>query len=136
MTGRGKLMNVDRTAEFFAGLGLPAPLLNAYAAGATECFGGLLLLLGLGSRLTAVPLAFTMLVAYATAHRDVLQGLFSNPDGFVSAPPFQFLFAALLVLVFGPGPLSIDGLLARSRTRNLAADIRPNLRVADAAGRA
>src|SRR5690348_2415855 len=50
-TGKGKLMNLDRTAEFFQSLHIPMPRLNACLAGGTECIGGLLLLLGLGSRL-------------------------------------------------------------------------------------
>lgn len=114
LTGQGKLMNIDRTAEFFAGIGIPLPLFNAYAAGTVECVGGLLLAAGVLSRLTTIPLITTMLVAYGTAHRDVVETLFSNPDGFVTAAPFLFLLASLIVLIFGPGPLSVDGLLARS----------------------
>ena len=69
-TGRGKLLNIERTAGFFESIDIPLPLVNAYAAGITECVGGLLLLIGLGSRLAAIPLVVTMLVAYATAHRE------------------------------------------------------------------
>lgn len=112
-TGRGKLMNIDRTTDFFAGLGIPMPHLNAYMAGATECFGGLLLLAGVASRITTVPLIGTMLVAYATAHRESVMHLFSNPDEFVTQAPFLFLFASVVVLIFGPGPLSVDGLVVR-----------------------
>lgn len=112
-TGWGKLMNLDRTAEFFASLGLPAPKLNALAAGATECFGGVLLALGLFARPAAVPLAFTMVVAYATADREAVQAIFSDPDKFTGAAPFLFLLASVLVLAFGPGKLSLDTLLAR-----------------------
>jgi putative oxidoreductase len=114
-TGRGKLMNIDRTADFFASLGIPMPQLNAWMAGATECFGGLLLLTGVASRITSIPLIVTMVVAYATAHRESVMHLFSNPDEFVTQAPFLFLFAAVIVLIFGPGPLSVDGLLARTK---------------------
>jgi putative oxidoreductase len=111
LTGRGKLLNIERTAAYFDSLHLPMPLANAYAAGATECLGGLCLLLGLASRVTTLPLIVTMLVAYATAHAEELAGVFRNPDAFVSAPPFLFLLASTLVLVFGPGALSADGVL-------------------------
>ncbi len=107
-TGWGKLMHLDRTAEFFASLGLPAPKLNALAAGATECFGGVLLVLGLFARPAAAPLAFTMAVAYATADREALQAVFSDTDKFTGAAPFLFLLASLLVLAFGPGKWSLD----------------------------
>jgi putative oxidoreductase len=40
LTGKGKLLNIERTAEFFGSLGIPMPILNASVAGATECFGG------------------------------------------------------------------------------------------------
>ncbi len=110
-TGWGKLMNLDRTTEFFTSLHLPMPRLNAIAAGSTECFGGVLLALGLFARPAAVPLAFTMIVAYATADREALLGIFSAPDKFLGADPFLFLFAAVIVLAFGPGKLSLDALL-------------------------
>lgn len=111
LTGRGKLMNIERTAEFFTSLGIPMPTLNAYAAGTTECLGGLLLLAGIASRVTSIPLVVTMCVAYATAHTAELQSILSNTDAFVTAPPFLFLLASLIVLLFGPGKLSVDGIV-------------------------
>ncbi|SKB07363.1 putative oxidoreductase [Prosthecobacter debontii] len=113
VTGKGKLMNLEATAGFFSDLGLPLPKLQALLAGSTECFGGLLLLAGLASRLTAVPLIFTMAVAYLTAHREVVVGIWEDSDAFVTAPPFLFLFAAVIVFVFGPGKFSADALLRR-----------------------
>src|SRR5262249_54425847 len=89
-TGSGKLHNLEKTTEFFASLGLPFPQLNVYMAGTTEAVGGLLLLVGLGSRVITIPLVFTMLVAFATAHRDVALDVFNNPDKFVTADPFLF----------------------------------------------
>ncbi len=70
LTGKGKLMSLDRTAGIFANLHIPMPKLNAVLAGGTECFGGLLLLFGLGSRIVTVPLIFTMCIAYLTAESD------------------------------------------------------------------
>jgi putative oxidoreductase len=37
--------------------------------------------------------------------------IFSDPDKFVKADPFPFLFTALIILVFGPGLFSIDALM-------------------------
>jgi putative oxidoreductase len=116
-TGQGKLLNIERTAEFFASLRIPLPVLNAYLAGATECFGGLLLVVGLASRLVAIPVAFTMIIAYVAADDEALTSIFSDPDKFVAATPFPFLLSALLVLAFGPGALSIDALIKRFATR-------------------
>ncbi len=107
-TGKGKLMHLDRTANFFADLHIPMPKLNALMAGGTECAGGLLLLIGLFSRLTSVALAGVMIVAYATADREALLNVFNAPDKFTEAAPFLFLFAVLIVLAFGPGKFSLD----------------------------
>ena len=115
LTGKGKLMNLDRTAGFFANLHIPMPKLNAIMAGSTECLGGLLLLLGLGSRIATVPLIFTMVIAYLTADFDKVQHIFSKPDDFVSAAEFQFLLTAVIVLIFGPGLFSLDALIAKVR---------------------
>ncbi len=116
-TGKGKLMNLDRTAGFFEHLHIPLPHLNAIMAGSTECFGGLCLLLGLGSRVLTVPLIFTMWIAYATAESDALHAIFSDPDKFVTAAPFEFMLAAIIVLVFGPGKFSLDYLIGRTYFR-------------------
>ncbi|HSJ04025.1 MAG TPA: DoxX family protein [Verrucomicrobium sp.] len=113
LTGKGKLGNLDGTAEFFASLNLPAPKVQAMIAGGTECVGGLLLLAGIFSRVITLPLIFTMVVAYLTAHREVVTGIFGDSDTFVTAPPFLFLFACVLVFVFGPGRWSVDGFLNR-----------------------
>lgn len=112
-TGKGKLMNLDNTTGFFIDLGIPFPRLSAILAGSTECFGGLLLLVGLASRLTAVPLIFTMIVAYLTADHDKVMGIFDDPDAFVTAAPFLFLLAALIVFTFGPGRFSVDARIGR-----------------------
>jgi putative oxidoreductase len=111
-TGLGKLRNLDATTSFFQELGIPLAGLNAAVAGATECAGGLLLITGLASRLTAIPLSVTMIVAYLTADIEAVRNLFSDPDQFLAADPFLFLFASCLVLAFGPGVFSMDRLIA------------------------
>ena len=47
LTGKGKLANIGKVSEFFASLGIPLPTLNTYFIGSLECFGGLLLIIGL-----------------------------------------------------------------------------------------
>ena len=118
-TGWGKLTNIGKVVNFFTDLGIPAPVLNAYFISGLEFAGGLLLLLGLGSRLIALPLTINMIVAYITADREALFSIISNPDKFTAAAPYTFLVASLLVLIFGPGKLSLDTLLAaRVRATN------------------
>ncbi len=124
LAGKGKLLNIEKTAEFFGSLNIPMPLVNAYLAGATECFGGLLLVAGIASRLVAIPVAFTMIVAYVTADFEALTSIFTDPDKFVAAAPFPFLFTALLVLAFGPGAISIDALIKRFTPRERAGSLK------------
>lgn len=111
-TGWGKLTDIGKVIHFFTDLGIPAPALNAYFVSGLEFGGGLLLLLGLGSRLIALLLAIDMIVAYILADREALFSIISNPDKFTAAAPYTFLVASLLVLIFGPGKLSLDALLA------------------------
>ena len=107
-----------------ARLNIPMPVFNAYLASATECFGGLLLVVGLASRLVAIPVAFTMIVAYLTADYEAVTSIFSDPDKFVAAAPFPYLLTALLVLAFGPGALSIDALIKRFVPRERSGSLR------------
>src|SRR6266852_7529333 len=111
-TGWGKLSDINKVVGFFTDLGIPAPSLNAYFVSALEFGGGILLILGLGSRLIALPLVINMIVAYITADREALFSIFSNPDKFTAAAPYTFLVASLLVLIFGPGRVALDALVA------------------------
>ena len=106
-------MDLEKPTEFFQSLGIPFPHAQAMLAGATECFGGLLLLAGLCSRLVSIPLMILLSVAYLTADLDKVKMIFSDPDKFLTADEFLFLFAVVLVFVFGPGKFSIDWLIKR-----------------------
>ncbi len=72
LAGYGKLTGLENTAAYFGnpdwGLGMPAPMLMAVLAGATEFFGGIAILIGFATRWVALPLMFTMVVAAGTAH--------------------------------------------------------------------
>src|SRR5271170_2967300 len=75
-TGWGRLSDINKVVGFFTTLGIPAPALNAYFVSVLEFGGGLLLILGLGSRLIALPLVIDMIVAYITADREALFSIF------------------------------------------------------------
>src|SRR5271166_3142751 len=112
--GWGKLHNLPKVIEYFGGLGLPAPGPTAYFVSILELVGGVLLALGLGSRLIALLLTGNMTVAYITGDREALLSIFSDPDKFSAAAPFTYLMASLIILIFGPGCFSLDYLIARS----------------------
>jgi putative oxidoreductase len=86
---------------------------NAWFVALLEAGGGILLILGLASRLISIPLVIDMVVAYITADREALKSVFTEPDKFYAAAPYTFLFASLLILIFGPGVFSLDYLIAR-----------------------
>jgi putative oxidoreductase len=111
-TGWGKVNNIEKVTGFFTSLGIPFPALNAHFVAGVELIGGLLLVLGLASRLTGMVLTVNMLVAYITADREALLSIFSDPDKFTGATPYTFLFASLIVLIFGAGKLSADAWIA------------------------
>jgi putative oxidoreductase len=111
VSGWGKLHHLDKVTDFFTSLNLPMPAQMALAISSLEFFGGIFLALGLVSRLTAFVLTINMLMAYITADREALFSIFSDPDKFYAAAPYTFLIASLLILIFGPGRISVDALL-------------------------
>jgi putative oxidoreductase len=121
VTGWGKLHNLDGVTKFFASLNIPFPSANAHFVACAEFFGGILLALGLFSRPVALLLTSTLAVAYLTDDRAALMSLFSmDQDKFYKADPYPFLFAVLVILIFGPGKFALDTLVARwyaSRSR-------------------
>ena len=116
-TGWGKVHNLAKVTDFFTSLGIPAPGLNAAFVSGLELVGGVLLIIGLASRPIAFMMVCNMLVAYATADREALMSIFSDPGKFYGATPFTFLFASLIVLIFGPGRFSADAILAPKLSR-------------------
>jgi putative oxidoreductase len=113
-TGWGKLHNLPHVREFFASLGVPAPAIMAPAIATLEFVGGILLIVGLLTRLTGLLLACNMFVAYVTGDREAVASLFSSdPSKFLAADPFSFLLASLIVLCCGAGLFALDTLIFR-----------------------
>jgi putative oxidoreductase len=112
-TGWGKLHNLAKITAFFTSLNIPAPRFAAPAVSLLEFVGGILLMLGLFSRPIAFLLACNMFVAYWTADHDALTSVFSDPGKFYIADPYTFLFASLMVLIFGAGLWAVDTLIAK-----------------------
>jgi putative oxidoreductase len=91
LTGKGKLMDLSKPTQYFDSLGIPFPHAQAILVACTECFGGLLLLVGLASRLVSVPLMILLTVAYITTESEAVRSILTDPDKFTSAAPFLFL---------------------------------------------
>ena len=110
-SGWGKLHHLSNVTDFFTSLGLPLPAQMAVFISCLEFFGGIFLAVGFLSRLTSLALTINLVVAYITADREALFSIFSDPDKFYAAAPYTFLVASLIILLFGPGKLSVDTVL-------------------------
>jgi putative oxidoreductase len=111
-TGWGKLHSLDTVTEFFASLHLPAAHFQAVLVASTEFFGGLALIVGLGTRLAAFPLMITMVVAILTAKRAEIDGV----QSLLGFEEFSYLAMFFWLVVAGPGKASIDHLIARRQS--------------------
>jgi putative oxidoreductase len=114
-SGWGKLHGLEQVIEYFRTLGIPAPELQAPFVAAVEFVGGLAVVAGLGTRLAAVPLSATMVVAIATAKWKEVAGV-SDVVGFSET---DYLVFFLVLIAFGAGRFSLDALVG-PRLRSLA----------------
>ena len=109
-SGWGKLNNLPAMIENFAGWHIPAPhILTPFVSG-VEFFGGIFLLLGLLTRVSAGALGITMIVAIASAKWDQVDSL----ETLLGFDETEYLALFLWLAIAGAGRLSIDRLLNRS----------------------
>ena len=122
--GWGKLTHLARVTQFFTSLNLPAPGATAALvaqrsnSSAASC-----------SR-AALPrgwsrwfLFVNMTMAYLSVPDDRVNfsHILSNPSDFYGATPYTYWFAALLILILGPGLFSLDTLIGRRFSRSAKA---------------
>jgi putative oxidoreductase len=100
---------LEATGQWMASIGLVPGYLMALAAGSVEFFGGIFILLGLLTRLSALGAAITMLVAIFGVHFE--QGFFMANNGYEFA--LALLLMAVALILSGSGRLSIDAMLFR-----------------------
>jgi putative oxidoreductase len=107
--GAGKFVNHASEASSFQAYGLPLPGVFTDAIGVLELLGGVLLLLGLGTRAIAALLAGDMVGAI------IVSGLLRGETVSLTLAP-ALLVAMLVLVVLGPGQVSLDRALGTSRT--------------------
>jgi len=106
-----KWSDIESVAGWFESMGYPLPSFNAYMAASTEIAGVVLLALGFASRLISIPLIIIMLVAIITVHGG--NGFEASGNGFEI--PLYYLVMLITIVVYGPGKLSIEGLIRKSQ---------------------
>jgi uncharacterized membrane protein YphA (DoxX/SURF4 family) len=124
-----KFVYVNQGVGRFTKLGFPFPELTAHFVGVLEIVGGLLLIAGLLTRLTAIPFVIEMVVAVLSTKIALYLG--TSPLPLPPSPPqigiwavlhevrseYAQLMSVLFLLAVGPGPWSVDALIARARAR-------------------
>ena len=128
-----KFAYVNQGIGRFAKLGMPMPELLAPAIAVLEIGGGLLLISGLATRLICVPFIIEMIVAMLSTKISMYLG--TSPLPAPPSPPvaggwavlheirseYAQIMTCIYLLAAGPGPWSLDALLARWR-RHFARD--------------
>jgi putative oxidoreductase len=120
--GWGKMTHLDKVTEFFTSLGLPAPGMTALLVALVEFVGGILFAAGLGTRLVSLVLFINMTMAFLSVpdDRTNFSHIFSKSEDFYGASPYTYWFAALLIMILGPGLLALDTLVSRWYARKAA----------------
>jgi putative oxidoreductase len=134
LTGRGKIANIDDFVGFMAARGIPFPEANAAFVARLEYYGGMLLVLGLMTRLMALMLSGTMVVALLGERQQFLESWRWEGDvGPTDIPSLVFLLLLGWLILFGPGALSLDKLVSRWLRVGAPAVQRPPARTDSAA---
>jgi len=121
-----KFVYVNQGVGRFTKLGFPMPELTAHFVGVLEIVGGLLLIAGLLTRVTAIPFVIEMIVAMLSTKITMYLG--TSPLPLPPVPPqigiwavlhevrseYAQLISVLFLLIVGPGPWSVDALLERA----------------------
>lgn len=136
-----KFVYANQGVGRFTKLGLPFPDATATFVGGLEIVGGILILLGLGTRLITIPFVVEMIVAILTTKPGLYFG--TSPLPLPPAPPQIGVWAVLhevrsdwaqllccaFLLSAGPGPLSLD-----ARLRDLVTGRRVRRRITSGLG--
>jgi uncharacterized membrane protein YphA (DoxX/SURF4 family) len=122
-----KFVYVNQGVGRFTKIGIPAPNAMATFVGVLEIVGGVLLITGLLTRLIAVPFIIEMVVAMLSTKIALFLG--TSPLPLPPAPPqvgfwavlheirsdYAQIMTVIFLLIVGPGRLSIDALMVRTR---------------------
>ena len=108
-SGWGKLHSLPKVTENFIGWGVPFPhILTPFVSG-VEFFGGIFLLAGFLTRISAGALGITMIVAIRAARWGEVDSL----ETLLGFDEFEYLALFLWLAIAGAGSVSLDALLER-----------------------
>jgi uncharacterized membrane protein YphA (DoxX/SURF4 family) len=127
-----KFVYANQGVGRFTKLGIPFPVPTSHFVAVLEIVGGVLLISGFLTRVIAIPFVIEMIVAILTTKISLYLG--TSPLPLPPAPPqigawavlheirsdYAQIMSVLFLLIAGPGPWSVDALLARARAGNPA----------------
>ena len=110
------LFSEEIRAGRFAKIGFSSPELVATVVACFEIACGALLLLGLLTRLAAIPLVTIMIVAIASTKIPILreQGFWKMAHE--ARTDWSMLLGSLFLLIVGAGPISLDSWIGKNQT--------------------
>jgi putative oxidoreductase len=108
-TGWAKLHNLDGFTGRFMDWGIPFPAFSAALSAWAEFIGGALMMMGLATRLTMIPMIINMVVAMAV----VVLPAIGTVDEFVELDETLYVLVFVWLLIAGPGKVSLDYLIGR-----------------------
>lgn len=103
------ISGVTSTTGLFSSWGVPQPALSVWITSIAELLGGAFLVVGLLTTFVAGSLALLMVAAVYFVHLG--NGFFVTDNGLEY--PLLIIMALLIIVVFGSGRASIDGVLTR-----------------------
>ena len=107
---------LDGTGQWMESIGLAPGYLMALMAGSAEFFGGILLIVGLLTRPSALVLAVTMIVAIFSTH--IGNGLFMSNNGYEFG--LALLAMSVALLFQGAGRFAVDNIIAEKVAKQMA----------------
>jgi uncharacterized membrane protein YphA (DoxX/SURF4 family) len=124
-----KFVYTNQGVGRFTKIGIPAPHVTAVFVGGLEIVGGILLIAGYLTRFISIPFVIEMLVAIASTKVALYLG--TSPLPLPPALPkvgiwavlhevrseYAQMMSVLFLGIVGPGPWSLDAVLARFRAR-------------------
>jgi putative oxidoreductase len=122
-----KFVYTNQGVGRFTKLGIPSPEPMAHFVAVLEIVGGILLMSGFLTRLISIPFIIEMIVAILTTKVALYLG--TSPLPLPPAPPqigpwavlheirsdYAQIMSVLFLFIVGPGPWSVDALIARAR---------------------
>jgi putative oxidoreductase len=114
LSGWGKLHNLPQITENFIAWGIPFPHLLTPLTSGIEFFGGIFLLAGFLTRISAGALGVTMIVAIKAAKWADVDSL----ETLLGFDEFEYLALFLWLAIAGPGAVSVDEPLSKALLRN------------------